>query len=219
SSGILVCSSNSSPSTLVDLPDSGRVPTLVGPRLAGMVALVSGASRGLGKGIALGLGEAGGAVLGTRRATRRGARSLPGTIDETAAEVTRRGGQGIPVRCDHRIDREVEALFVRLRGEQGRLDILVNNAIATAEPRVLWSGQRFWQIPVTLWDDLMDVGLRSHFMAARYSAPLLIEQGSGLVVNVASHASTTAKSPTSRTILPYSFGKPPIHPLSRERAA
>src|SRR5262249_5506016 len=155
--------------------------------LSGKVAVVTGASRGLGKGIALGLGEAGATVYVTARSTNTRGASL-GTIEETAGEVTRLGGEGVAVRCDHRVDSEVEALFTRIRREQGRLDILVNNAIATSEPRVLWSGQRFWQIPVALWEDLMDVGLRSHFTASRYAAPFMIEQGKGLIINVASHA-------------------------------
>ena len=184
--------------------------------LSGKVAVVTGASRGLGKGIALGLGEAGATVYVTGRSTQDGGGALPGSIGSTAAEVTRLGGRGIGVRCDHRVDAEVEAVFARVAREQARLDILVNNAIATSEPRVLWSGQRFWQIPATLWDDLMDVGLRSHYMAARYAAPLMIEQGSGLVVNVASHAAGTGKSPASRTIVPYSVGKAALHRLSAD---
>src|SRR5262245_58526791 len=104
--------------------------------LSEKVAVVTGASRGLGKGIALGLGEAGATVYVTGRSTGRERGRLPGTIDETAAEVTRMGGQGVAVRCDHRVDSEVEALFTRVSREQGRLDILVNSAIATSEPRV-----------------------------------------------------------------------------------
>jgi NAD(P)-dependent dehydrogenase (short-subunit alcohol dehydrogenase family) len=123
------------------------------------------------------------------------------------------------VRCDHHVDGEVEALFARVRSDQGRLDILVNNAIATSEPRVLWSGQRFWQLPVGLWDDLMDVGLRSHFIAARHAAPLMIEQQNGLVINVASHAAGTGKSPGSRTIAPYSVAKAALHRLSADMSA
>src|SRR5947199_6705335 len=92
------------------------------------VAVVTGASRGIGKGIALALGEAGATVYVTGRsdggATTEG---LPGTVQETADAVTVRGGQGVAVRCDHTADAEVEALFERVKREQGRLDILVNN--------------------------------------------------------------------------------------------
>src|SRR5215471_3467074 len=97
--------------------------------LSGTVAVVTGASRGLGKGIALGLGEAGATVYVTGRSTRHRAGELPGTIEETADEVTRLGGRGVAVSWDHRNDDEVEALFERVRNDQGRLDVLINNAM------------------------------------------------------------------------------------------
>jgi dehydrogenase/reductase SDR family member 1 len=187
-----------------------------GVSLTGKVAIVTGASRGIGKGIALGLGEAGATVYVTGRTTDDGGARLPGSIGGTAAEVTRLGGLGVAVRCDHRVDTEVEALCAQVAREAGRLDILVNNAFASPEQRVLWGGQRFWEIPVSLWDDLIDVGLRSHFVATRYAAPLMIEQGSGLVVNVASHGAQTGKSARSRVILPYSVGKAALHRLSSD---
>jgi dehydrogenase/reductase SDR family protein 1 len=188
-------------------------------KLSGKVAVVTGASRGLGKGIALGLGEAGATVYVTGRSTSTSGGSLPGTIEETADEVTRLGGQGIAVRCDHRLDGEVENLFDRVGREQGRLDLLVNNAFASPEQRLLWGGQRFWEIPLTLWDDLIDVGLRSHFVASRYAAPIMIEQGSGVVINVASYLAGTGKSARSKVILPYSVGKAGLHRLSSDMAA
>jgi NAD(P)-dependent dehydrogenase (short-subunit alcohol dehydrogenase family) len=128
------------------------------------------------------------------------------------------GGRGIAVRCDHRVDVEVAAVFARVRREQGRLDLLVNNAFASPEQRVLWGGQRFWQIPVTLWDDIMDVGLRSHYVATWHAVPVMIEQGGGLVVNVASHAAGSGKSARSRMILPYSVCKAGLHRLSADMA-
>jgi dehydrogenase/reductase SDR family protein 1 len=184
--------------------------------LSGKIAIVTGASRGLGKGIALGLGEAGATVYVTGRSTEEAPGLLPGSVGATADEVTQLGGNGVAVRCDHRLDDEVEALFDLVAHEQGRLDILVNNAFASPEQRVLWGGQRFWQIPLSLWDDLIDVGLRSHFVATWHAAPLMIEQGSGLVVNVASHGAGTGKSATSRVILPYSVGKAALHRLSAD---
>ncbi len=186
--------------------------------LSGKVAVVTGASRGLGKGIALGLGEAGATVYVTGRSTSSSRAELPGTIEDTASQLTRMGGQGIAVRCDHRVDAEVEAVFARVRREQGRLDLLVNNAFASPEQRVLWGGQRFWQIPVTLWDDIMDVGLRSHYVATWHAVPVMIEQGGGLVVNVASHAAGSGKSARSRVILPYSVCKAGLHRLSADMA-
>jgi enoyl-[acyl-carrier-protein] reductase (NADH) len=94
--------------------------------LAGKVAVVTGATRGVGKGVALGLGEAGATVYVTGRTVQAKTARLTGTIGETAEEVSRLGGHGIAVRCDHANDADVEALFQRVKDEQGRLDILVN---------------------------------------------------------------------------------------------
>src|SRR5438105_4131733 len=97
--------------------------------LAGKVALVTGASRGIGKGIALGLGEAGATVYVTGRTVEEGtsAAKLPGTIGQTAQEVTTLGGRGIALRCDHTDDAQVQAVFAQIQAEHGYLDILVNN--------------------------------------------------------------------------------------------
>src|SRR5919108_3906354 len=149
-----------------------------------MVALVTGASRGGGKGIALVLGESGATVYVTGRSVRGEPTTLgrPGTIDDTADEVTARGGTGIAVRCDHSDDAQVEALFERIRGEHGRLDLLVNNA---------WSGYElspdpalpFWEIEWRHWDLMFDGGLRATALASRLAAPLMIARGRGLIVN------------------------------------
>lgn len=154
-------------------------------RLAGKVALVTGASRGGGKGIALVLGEQGATVYVTGRSVRGQPTTLgrPGTIDDTAEEVTLRGGSGIAVRCDHSDDAQVEALLDRIRGNQGRLDLLVNNA---------WSGYEispsgdipFWEIEWRHWDLMVDGGLRAAAFASTLAAPLMIEAGSGLIVNI-----------------------------------
>jgi dehydrogenase/reductase SDR family protein 1 len=191
----------------------------MGDRLNGKVCIVTGASRGLGKGIALGLGEAGATVYVTGRSTRANPGSLPGTIGETADELTRLGGTGIASPVDHRDDAQVEALFARVLREQGRLDLLVNNAMASPEHAVLWSGKTFWEIPVSLWDDLIDVGLRSHFVASRFAAPIMIEHGDGVIVNVASHAAGSTSTTRSKVILPYSVGKAGLHRLTQRMAA
>ena len=186
--------------------------------LAGKVAVVTGATRGLGKGIALGLGEAGATVYVTGRTEQEGDAELPGSLATTAGEVTRLGGIGIAVRCDHRNDREVEAVFSRVAIEQGRLDLLVNNALGSPPQRLLWGGHRFWQVPISLWDDLIDIGLRSHYVAAWYAAPVMSKQRTGLIVNVASHAAGRGKSSRSRVLMPYSVGKAGLHRMSGDMA-
>jgi NAD(P)-dependent dehydrogenase (short-subunit alcohol dehydrogenase family) len=146
------------------------------------VALVTGASRGAGKGIALALGETGATVVITGRSAMPGDHELGGTVADTAAEVTRRGGRGIPVVCDHGDDRQVAALFTRVREECGGLDILVNNAFAV--PDGLTGPEPFWEKPLDLLA-MMDVGLRSTYVATWHAAPLLIagQDRAPLVVN------------------------------------
>ena len=156
-----------------------------GQRLEGKLALVTGASRGGGKGIALVLGEQGASVYVSGRSVRGEPTTLgrPGTIDDTAEEITARRGLGIAVRCDHTDDAQVEALFERLRREQGRLDLLVNNA---------WSGYEiapqpslaFWEIEWRHWDLMFDGGLRAAAFASTLAAPMMIEAGNGLIVNI-----------------------------------
>jgi NAD(P)-dependent dehydrogenase (short-subunit alcohol dehydrogenase family) len=152
--------------------------------LADKVAIVTGASRGIGKGCALELGAAGARVYVTGRTLEEGSGPLPGTIVETAAEVGRLGGEGIAVRCDHREDREVEALFEQVRTEAGRLDVLVNNAFSI--PRELTSGLPFWEAPISNWDDMIDVGTRSAYVASRFAAKLMLPRHCGLIANISS---------------------------------
>ncbi|MEE3328004.1 MAG: SDR family NAD(P)-dependent oxidoreductase [Myxococcota bacterium] len=153
--------------------------------LSGSVALVTGATRGIGKGIAIELGAAGATVYFTGRSTTEDP-MRPGTLSATAEEIQEAGGKAVPLRCDHHEDAEVVDVFQRIRADEGRLDILVNNA--TAEMGLM-VGKRFWELPVELWDDLIGVGLRSHYVASLYAAPLMIDQGSGIIVNVSSHGS------------------------------
>jgi NAD(P)-dependent dehydrogenase (short-subunit alcohol dehydrogenase family) len=158
--------------------------------LTGKVALVTGASRGVGKGVALGLGEAGATVYVTGRTVVEGeaAVALPGTVQQTADEVTQQGGRGIAVRCDHTHDDEVRALFDRIEREQGRLDVLVNNVWGGYEHfndgTEFWNEQGFWAAPLSRWDKSFQAGVRAHYVASVLAAPLMIAQGAGLIVNI-----------------------------------
>lgn len=165
--------------------------------LRGRVALVTGASRGAGRGIAVELGAAGAIVYVTGRTSRSapppaawagflartGFPAMPGTIEDTADEVAAAGGVGVPVRCDHARPSEVRELVARVEREQGRLDVLVNNA---------WGGHEsftpasldapFWEQPLEHFEAMFDRGVRNHLVVCQLAAPLLLRQRSGLVV-------------------------------------
>ena len=147
------------------------------------VVVVTGASRGAGKGIALALGATGATVYVTGRSRNEGDADLPGTVAATAQAIDEAGGRGVPVICDHADDTQVEALFQRVRDDHGRLDILVNNA--TALPDELVQTGPFWEKSLDLLR-LFDVGMRSHYVASWHAAPLLIANGRALVVNTSS---------------------------------
>lgn len=162
--------------------------------LKGKIALVTGASRGGGRGIATELGLAGATVYVTGRSGRdevitsqtKAARPL--TVDETAHIVTEAGGIGIPVYCDHANDEEVGMLYRRIEEEQGKLDILVNNA---------WGGYEgyndsrfdspFWEQPMWRLDKMYTTGLRSHALSSRLGAKLMLQQQQGLVINTTTY--------------------------------
>ena len=150
------------------------------------VAVVTGASRGAGAGIARALGEKGYTVYVTGRTLEEGSAPLPGTIGSTAAEVTEAGGRGIPVAVDHADDAQVKALFERVADEQGRLDVLVNNVTNIHDDLITPGG--FWERPLELVD-ILDVGLRSHYVASFYAAPLLIGTGGSLIAFTSSFGS------------------------------
>ena len=143
------------------------------------VAIVTGASRGAGRGIAVALGQHGCIVYVTGRSETTGDASVPGTIHATAADVTAAGGHGIAVRVDHADDTQVAALFEQVRAEHGRLDILVNNACAIHDQ--LSAPGHFWEKPLAI-GDMIDVGVRSGFVASWYAAPTMAAQRRGLIV-------------------------------------
>jgi len=155
--------------------------------LSGKVTVVTGASRGAGRGIAAALGEAGATVYVTGRSIRGQATTegLPGTIDETAEVVTARGGKGIAVRCDHTIVSDVKDLFGRVQSEQGRIDLLVNNAwggYEHHEPRRF--STPFYEQPLRHWEGMFTAGVRAALIASRFAVPLMLPRRQGLIVNI-----------------------------------
>ncbi|HXG27500.1 MAG TPA: SDR family NAD(P)-dependent oxidoreductase [Nevskiales bacterium] len=148
-------------------------------KLNNVVALVTGASRGAGKGIAIALGAEGATVYVTGRSLKEGDAPLPGTIGHTAELVTQAGGKGIAIACDHARDRQVSALFKRIKDEQdGRLDILVNNATFLHDDLI--EKGPFFRKSLHLVD-ILDVGLRSAYVASWHAAKLMARRRSGLI--------------------------------------
>ncbi|MFM5930695.1 MAG: SDR family NAD(P)-dependent oxidoreductase [Novosphingobium sp.] len=152
-----------------------------------IVAIVTGASRGAGKGIAQALGRHGCIVYVTGRSENEGEAEVPGTIHATAREVTEAGGHGIAVKCDHSDDEQVKALFERVIAEQGRIDILVNNAAWQGNALTSVSGQ-FWEKSLDV-AKMIDVGARSGFVASWYAAQQMVKQDKGLIVFTSSPGS------------------------------
>lgn len=158
-----------------------------------LVAVVTGASRGAGRGIALELGAAGATVYVAGRTVRGGSPSrdgAPGTIDDTADGVTARGGTGIAVRTDCTDESQVGALFARVAEERGRIDLLVNavwgghDASSSAGDEIVNWGTPFWELPASGWRNNMDAGPRAYFLASREAARLMASRGRGLIVGL-----------------------------------
>lgn len=150
------------------------------------VAIVTGASRGAGRGIAIALGSHGCTVYVTGRSDSSSDTGMPGTIHETAAAVTAAGGKGVAIRCDHADDAQVQALFDRVARDAGRLDILVNNACAIQD--ALHAPGQFWEKPLSL-SQMIDVGVRSSYVASWHAARAMVRQGSGLIAFTSSPGS------------------------------
>ena len=152
--------------------------------LTGKIAVVTGSSRGIGRGIAVGLGEKGATVYITGRSDGEG----PLTIGETAEMVNEAGGLGIPVAIDLADDKQIEVLYGQIDKEHGRLDIHVNNAFKIPNPPV-WGG-KFWEHPIQVWDDQVGIGLRAAYVASVHAARLMMRNNSlKLIVNISSSGS------------------------------
>ena len=156
--------------------------------LKGRVALVTGATRGVGRGIAEVLGEHGATVYVTGRTApgNKGADGLPGTIDDAAEAVTRAGGKGIGLLCDHTDDAQVRVVFERIATDSARLDLLVNN---------VWGGYEgfepsmaagpFWELPIDAFDKMFATGVRAHMVASSMAIPLMVK-ARGLIITISS---------------------------------
>ncbi|MDJ0959752.1 MAG: SDR family NAD(P)-dependent oxidoreductase [Acidimicrobiia bacterium] len=175
------------------------------------IALVTGGTRSVGKGIALGLGEAGATVYVTGRSV----------TDRGVAAITRAGGKGIAMPCDHDDDDAVSAVFEASIGEAGRLDVLVNNAWGgysrlrnrAANKGFKWKNP-FWQQPLELWDEMHRVGVRSNYVASALAAPHMIERSSGLIVNISFYAARRYYGNVA-----YAAAKAAVDAMSRDMAA
>ena len=152
--------------------------------LRNQVAVVAGATRGAGRGIARMLGAVGATVYCTGRSVR-GRPATPGrpeTLEETAELVTAEGGRGIAVRTDHTVEAEVEQLFARVRAEAGRLDVLVND-VWGGDALTEW-GKPFWELSTAQGFQLLERAVHSHIITSRHGAPLMVERNAGLIVEV-----------------------------------
>lgn len=156
--------------------------------LEGKVTLVTGATRGLGKGIAIGLGEAGATVYitGRRLNSSNSENDIPGSLNETQLAVEQAGGVCIPVCVDHGDDEQVRLLFERIQDEQGQLDLLVNNAYSGVQALGDANGKPFWESEPIFWDACNNVGLRSHYVASVFAARMMTQHQQGLICTISS---------------------------------
>src|SRR5579862_7931673 len=181
----------------------------MGGPLSGRVALVTGASKNIGKGMALEVGGAGATVYLTAR-TLEDAPGQLGSLRRTAAEIDELGGEGIPVRCDHTVDGDVERLFDEITSRHSRLDLVVNVASPDFSSMV---GKPFWELP---FDDItrcLDIGPRSNYVTTALAARTMVPQGGGVIINISSHGSGDYL-----LSVPYGAGKAAIDKITRDTA-
>ena len=157
--------------------------------LSGKVALVTGASRGIGKGTACALADKGATVYVTGRTLCPGGHALPGSLEETVAEVDARGGKGVAVAMDLLDDAAIAAVFDQIRRDEGRLDVLVNNAMAIPDSMTQRTG--FWEKPLADEWDIWNTGARALFVASWHAARIMVPQGSGLIASLSGYVGVT----------------------------
>ena len=152
------------------------------------IAVVTGASRGAGRGIAYELGRSGATVYVTGRSTQESSTDgRPETIEQTAAGVTARGGLGIPVRCDHTDPDEITCLFQQIQDQHGQIDLLVNSVFGGSEASLpAGQGKRFWERPPEHWDAMMVAGPKAYLLTTRAAVPLLQQSSAALIINLTS---------------------------------
>jgi len=159
------------------------------------------------------LGAAGAKVYLTGRTVQEGTSEFPGTIGATAKEVTELGGEGIAIQCDHSDDDAIIELWKHIKETEDRVDILVNNVFTAPEEEILSGAKGFWELPIGIWDEIMHVGLRSHYVSSHEAAPMMIAQGSGLIVNISSFAGLAYVFN-----LAYGVGKAAVDRMSKDMA-
>jgi dehydrogenase/reductase SDR family member 1 len=154
--------------------------------LSQSVAIVTGASRGIGRSIAVALGAAGAKVYVTARSPTSIQNDCNGALERVAEEISCAGGQGLPVFCDQADDAQIAALVQQVEAIDGKLNILVNNAfpVPDLQPSL---GRKFWDVPIEIWRPVIDVGLRSHYIFSTLAMPMLL-RSKGLLVNISSAA-------------------------------
>lgn len=155
--------------------------------LDGKVAIVAGGSRGVGRGCVLELAAAGAKVYVLGRTLNEGDGALPGSLSKTVKEAAELGGVAIPIVCDLRSDAQIEAAFVRVIGENGRVDVLVNSAFDL--PEGCGNAQPFFATPISFWDDMTAISARSVYVTTWHAAQHMIPRRQGLVVNISSQGS------------------------------
>lgn len=153
-------------------------------KLDGMTAIVTGATRGVGRGCAIELAVQGATVYISGRTLHEGDSQWPGSLDSTVAEAESLGGHAIGVLCDHRKDEEVAALFARVARDRGQLDVHVNNAFLI--PDDMDPNAPFWETTLDCWDDMHQVGARSAYVGTWLAAKAMLPRGRGLIANISS---------------------------------